>query len=42
MLWNGRSADGSQIPAGAYILTLSATGNDGSMVQVRMPIISLR
>ena len=40
--WDGRSQDGSELPAGAYMLTLTAKDSDGSIVQVRQPIISLR
>jgi hypothetical protein len=42
LFWNGRSQEGMQLPAGAYMLTLTAKDSDGSVVQVRQPIISLR
>jgi hypothetical protein len=42
ILWNRRSQDGSELPAGAYVLTLTAKDADGSVVQVRQPIMSLR
>ncbi|MBC7806543.1 MAG: hypothetical protein H7145_10370, partial [Akkermansiaceae bacterium] len=42
LFWNGRSQEGSELPAGAYVLTLTAKDSDGSVVQVRQPIISLR
>ncbi len=42
LFWNGRSQEGAELPAGAYLLTLTAKDADGSVVQVRQPILSLR
>lgn len=39
---NRRAQDGSELPAGTYILTLTAKDNNGSVVQVRQPIVNLR
>ncbi len=42
LFWNGRSQDGSDLAAGIYVLTLTARDTDGSQVQTRLPITSLR
>ena len=42
LFWDGRAQAGYDLPAGAYVLTITAKDSEGSVVQVRQPILSLR
>ncbi|GEM_PF-2469193 len=42
IVWNGRSADGGALPAGAYVLSLTARDDKGNTAQVRLPLMYLR
>jgi len=42
LFWNGRAQAGYDLPAGAYVLTITAKDSEGQVVQVRQPILSLR
>ena len=39
--WDGRSADGSALPAGNYQLQITARGEDGSLVRQIRPVLML-
>lgn len=39
--WTGRSQDGNQLPAGAYMVELTARGDDNEIVTVKKPILTL-
>lgn len=40
--WDGRGADGASLPAGTYLLTITARGTDGTLARVQRPILSVR
>ncbi len=40
--WNGRSQEGDQLPAGSYIVELTALGDDGELVTDKRPITTAR
>jgi len=42
IFWDGKAQDGTLLPAGAYVLTISATDTNGSVTQVQRPIMNLR
>ncbi len=42
MRWSGRSQDGAALPAGAYLLTLTARGDNGETVRLTRPVTVIR
>jgi flagellar hook assembly protein FlgD len=40
--WDGRDADGRDIPAGAYVVIVRATDSDGRVVTHRVPMTTIR
>ena len=40
--WDGRDADGRDIPAGAYVVVVRATDSDGRVVTHRVPMTTIR
>ncbi|MBC7808276.1 MAG: hypothetical protein H7145_19255, partial [Akkermansiaceae bacterium] len=40
--WNGRSQEGNQLPAGPYMVELTARGENGESAVVKRPITTLR
>ncbi|HVK05387.1 MAG TPA: carboxypeptidase regulatory-like domain-containing protein [Armatimonadaceae bacterium] len=42
ILWNGRNQEGAVLPAGPYVLALTARDTNGNTAQVRLPIMQLR
>jgi hypothetical protein len=40
--WSGRSQDGAALPAGAYLLTLTAIGDKGETVRLTRPVTVIR
>lgn len=40
--WRGRSQEGNELPAGSYIIELTARGEDGTLVTDKKPILTLR
>lgn len=40
--WRGRSQEGNELPAGSYIVELTARGEDGALVTDKRPILTLR
>jgi flagellar hook assembly protein FlgD len=42
-VWDGRDQGGSSLPAGSYIVSLTAKdANTGALVKTRVPILSVR
>lgn len=42
VVWDGRGGDGAPLPAGTYLLTLTARGDDGATARQIRPIQSVR
>lgn len=42
LIWNGRNADGSPVPAGTYHLEVTVTGEDGTIVRDIKPVTVIR
>jgi flagellar hook assembly protein FlgD len=40
--WDGRSEDGGSLPLGAYTVTITARGSDGTVARVQRPILMAR
>jgi hypothetical protein len=40
--WDGRDAQGIALPAGAYMLEVKATGTDGQVARVTVPVVLTR
>ena len=40
--WDGKGPDGASLPAGTYLLTITARGTDGTIARVQRPILSVR
>jgi len=40
--WDGRDADGRDIPAGAYVVVVHAMDSDGRVVTHRVPMTTIR
>ena len=40
--WNGRAQDGTALPAGSYLVEVSARSNDGQSATVRQAFMTLR
>jgi flagellar hook assembly protein FlgD len=38
LLWNGRSAQGTRVPAGRYLVRVEARGSDGASVSAMAPL----
>jgi flagellar hook assembly protein FlgD len=42
-VWDGRDESGSSLPAGTYIISLTAKdANTGALVRTRIPVLSVR
>jgi hypothetical protein len=40
--WDGRSEDGGSLPLGAYTVTITARGSDGTIARVQRPVLMAR
>ena len=41
-IWDGRDASGAPLPAGSYVLTLTARDDQGRTARQKMPIATVR